>query len=78
MKRRGPGRPKSLKGEGLTEVLQIRLSPVEREQIGLAAKSVGLRSAAWARFALLDVLAASRAGQVWGADASARIGEVQP
>ena len=54
MKRRGPGRPKSAEGEGLTKIFSIRLSPKELEQVQLAADALGVKPAAWARLVLLE------------------------
>jgi hypothetical protein len=55
VKRRGPGRPALAKGEGKAAIFSVRLSPEEREQVEQAAKGLGLKAAAWARFVLLEV-----------------------
>lgn len=57
MKTRGPGRPSIPKADRKGAIFSIRLSPEERERIENAARSMGLKAAAWARLALLDASA---------------------
>ena len=47
------GRPKKTESEARGNVLRIRLTEAEREEIELAAQGRGLDTSAWARFELL-------------------------
>lgn len=47
------GRPKKTESEARSNVLRIRLTEAEREEIEQAAEGRGLDTSAWARFELL-------------------------
>ena len=58
--KRTAGRPALSKAEKKGAIFSVRLSSEERAAVELAARSQGLKAAAWARLALLD--AALKAG----------------
>lgn len=54
MRRRGRGRPALPKADRKAAIFSVRLSPEERDRVEVAAQTLGLKAAAWARLALLD------------------------
>lgn len=53
MDKRGKGRPTKPKKERRTNILRIRLKPIERETLEEASKNSGLDVSAWSRDRLL-------------------------
>jgi hypothetical protein len=58
-KRAKVGRPKLPKGASRAELLLIRLTPAERQEVEAAAKRADESLSSWARRALLGALGAS-------------------
>lgn len=49
------GRPKKQPGEARTAILQVRLTPAERELLDAAARSKSLDTSAWVRMEALAI-----------------------